>query len=82
MDKIATMPNGEKLYFLAGKSVNGDGKRFIWLASSLDKERVYSLWNVEEVDKENLDFWPYKGADVEALTEELLQNFLENAYRE
>jgi len=82
--KVLPGSNGQGLAFLAGKVISDDGKRSVYLTNHLSEgDPNYLLWNVETTDEEKgtLEIWPYKGENTEALIKELMEDFIENAFK-
>ena len=83
-NKILTI-KGQSYYCLAGINLVECANRSVWLFNSSIEENekpVYSLWNVEYINEDKIDLWPYEGINKEALIKKLLEDFLENAYKE
>ena len=81
-NKILTI-KGQKYYALAGKTNTDNSNRSIWLFNASDNEEPdYSLWNVETTDEEHIELWPYEGENSAALLIELLEDFVENAFKD
>ncbi|MCL2444282.1 MAG: hypothetical protein FWD13_12575 [Treponema sp.] len=72
--------NGKQHSILAGKPTSIPN-RGIYLLSSQDEEKEYSLWLIEtDDDIQKMELWPYEGTDSEELIKELLEKFIETAF--
>jgi len=80
-NKILTMSDGQKLYFMTSKPIE-DGKRYIYLTDTEGTEDDYSLWYVEPKENDDIVMSPYKGADSADLKRELMELFVETAFEE
>jgi len=83
-NKILTLWSDKRYYVLGGKPTDTPGVD-VYLVNVMDKPTdqppEYSLVNIKSLeDKEELEIWPYKGDDEEALIRELLEDFLANAF--
>ena len=79
-DKIFAHPDGKKYNILTGKAIN-DRNRSIYILSNLENKMDYSLWYFEYLGDGDFDMWPYDGENSEEIIKELLEKYVETAYK-